>query len=113
MNMKQNKNTVKHTPVQSYYEFLLERLQAKYARELVAGIIVVGLLLGGYATLTWYKKRQNVQAFAGLVEISKSYEKSLAAAKKQQESPASEQVENPWEDTQLLLEAIASKNSGP
>src|SRR3989339_303346 len=109
--MKHNKNTVKHSSLQSYYEFLLEYVQVKYVKEVLVILAITGLLSGGYAMFSWNKKRQNVQAFAGLVEISKAYEKALATARKQQELPVSEQVDNPWEDTQLLLEAIASSNT--
>ncbi len=107
MNMKHKKNVLNH-----YYEMLMEQVQAKYVKEFLLVLITVGILFGGYIAFAWYKKRQNVQAFAGLVEISKAYEKALSAAQAQQDLPESQRTENPWEDVQLLLEALSSANKG-
>lgn len=116
MDMKQNKNTVKKQTVKNslfhtYYDLVVEYSQVKYVKELLIGLAILGLVSTSYFMLNWYKKRQNIQAFAGLVEISKSYEKALAQARKQHELPVAEQVENPFEDTQLLLDAIALAHS--
>lgn len=110
--MKNNKNTVKHNFLKNYYDVLQQYTQVKYVRELLVTGIFLVLLSCGYVIFSWYKNRQNSHAFAGLVEISKSYEKSLDAARKQQDVPVSEKLLNPFEDTELLLEAIALQNSG-
>ena len=107
MNMKHKKNTLSH-----YYEMLMEYTQAKYVREFLMVLVTAGILVGGYTAFTWYKKRQNVQAFAGLVEVSKAYEKALSAAQAQENLPEEQRTENPWEDVQLLLEALSAANTG-
>lgn len=111
MNMKHNKNTVKNRSAHSYSQSFMQYAQMKYVRELIVAVILFALVSCGYALVTWYQKSNNVQAFAGLVEISKSYEKALEAARNQQELPTAEQVENPFEDTELLLEAIATQHT--
>ena len=107
MNMKHKKNAFNH-----YYEMLMEYAQSKYVKEVLIALLAVGLLAGGYSAFQWYKKRQNVQAFAALVEISKAYENALTAAQNQQNLPEDQRTENPWEDVQLLLEALSSANKG-
>lgn len=83
----------------------------QYAREsIIAGAMIISVV-AGYFAFGWYQKQKNIQAFAGLVEISKSYEAALTKARELQSKSTKEQAENPWEDTQLLLEAIASANS--
>jgi len=105
MNMKHKKNIITH-----YYEIIMEYAQIKYVKESLFFIIVVGLLFGAYLSFHWYKKRQNVQAFAGLVEVSKAYEKALTASQAQENASEIEEPLNHWEDTELLLEAISSAN---
>jgi tetratricopeptide (TPR) repeat protein len=98
--------------VQDHCAALVDYSKKQYIKESLIGVVVLALMLAGYCGYAWHQKRQNIQAFAGLVEISKSYEQSLAKAREQQSLSADTHKENPWEDTQLLLEAIASANSG-
>lgn len=98
--------------VQDYYVELVDYSKKKYAKESMIVVAIIILSVGGYFGFAWHQKRQNIQAFAGLVEISKAYEQALTKAREQQSLPAEEQKENPWEDVQLLLKAIASANSG-
>lgn len=109
--MKHNNHTDKNISA-PYSQSFMHYTQIKYVRELIAAVILFVVVSCGYALITWYQKSNNVHAFAGLVEISKSYENSLEVARKQQELPESEQVENPFEDTELLLEAIAKQHAG-
>lgn len=95
------------TLAKKYYELFLDYTNAPYVRESIAIIIASALLFGGYTAFSWHKKRQNSQAFAGLVEVSRAYEKALQAT-----GEALQQSENPWEDTQLMLEALSTANSG-
>ncbi len=97
--------------VQEKYVAFLSYSKKKYVKEsLIAGLVLL-LAIGGYAAFDWYQKKQNIQAFAGLVEISKAYEAAVTKARELQNKPAEEQTENPWEDTQLLLEALASTHA--
>ncbi|MDP3788080.1 MAG: hypothetical protein Q8Q60_02020 [Candidatus Chromulinivorax sp.] len=98
--------------VQSHCSDFAQYSKKKYVRESLLGVAVLALVGAGYCGYAWHQKRLNIQAFAGLVEISKSYEQSLTKSREQQSLPADAPKENPWEDTQLLLEAIASANSG-
>jgi len=91
----------------NYYELLLDYTNGKYIREIIAIVLAAIFILGGYSVFDWYKKRQNTQAFAGLVEVSRAYGKAVVAA-----GEALQQSENPWEDTELMLESLARKNSG-
>ncbi len=107
-----NLYTQVHQSVQDHCSALAEYSKKRYVKESLMGVAFLALLGAGYCGYAWHQKRLNVQAFAGLVEISKSYEQSLTKSREQQSLPADTQKENPWEDTQLLLEAIASANSG-
>ena len=98
--------------VQGHCENFADYSKKKYVKESLIGVATLVLVGFGYFGYAWHQKRLNVQAFAGLVEISKSYEQALTKAREQQSLPADAPKENPWEDTQLLLEAIASANSG-
>ena len=98
--------------VQGHCEAFADYSKKKYVKEALIGVATLILMSASYFGYAWYQKRQNIQAFAGLVEISKSYEQALTKAREQASLPADTQKENPWEDTQLLLEAIASANSG-
>jgi len=98
--------------MRSHYEALVSFSKKKYGKESLLGLVTLVFMVGGYHGFRWYQKRKDVQAFAGLIEISKSYDQALTKMKEQKSLPADEQKENPWEDTQLLLEAIASSNSG-
>jgi tetratricopeptide (TPR) repeat protein len=97
--------------LQDRYVALLNFSKKKYGKETLVATAALLLAVGGYAAFGWYQKRQNIQAFAGLVEISKAYEAAVTKARELQNKPADEQTENPWEDTQLLLEAIASTHA--
>jgi|GEM_PF-763996 len=98
--------------VQENYVELLKYSKKRYVKESMVAVAALILMTGGYFAYGWYQDSQNVRAFAGLVEISKSYEQSIAKAREQESLSEDDQRENPWEDTQLLLEAIASANSG-
>lgn len=97
--------------LQEKYVAFLSYSKKKYVKEslVVAGALF--LALSGYAAFGWYQQRQNVQAFAGLIEISKAYEAALAKVRELESKPEEERTENPWEDTQLLLEAIAGTHA--
>jgi hypothetical protein len=99
--------------VQEQYSNAIKYSKMRYVKE--ALIVVAALLVLGcsYFVYAWYQQRQNRHAFAALVEISKSYETALQKHREQKDTSLSEETENPWEDTQLLLEALASahKNS--
>ena len=97
--------------VQEKYVSFLRYSKKKYVKESLVAAAAIFLAVGCYAGFSWYQKRQNIQAFAGLVEISKAYEAAVTKARELQNKPAEEQTENPWEDTQLLLEAIASTHA--
>lgn len=98
--------------VQDHCATVASYSKKRYVKEsMVVGAIIL-LMVGGYFAFGWYQKRQNVQAFAALVEISKSYEQAVTKAREQQALPADMHKENPWEDTQILLEALTSANSG-
>ena len=97
--------------LQDRYVAFLSYSKKKYGKESLVAVAAILLAVGGYAAFGWYQKRQNIQAFAGLVEISKAYEAALTKARELQNKSTEEQVENPWEDTQLLLEAIASTHT--
>lgn len=101
-----------HLAIQDHCSALAEYSKKKYVKESLIGVAALAVMIASYCGYAWYQKRQNIQAFAGLVEISKSYEESLKKAREQESLPADAPKENPWEDTQLLLEAIASANSG-
>lgn len=101
-----------HLSIQDHCSTLAEYSKKRYVKESLIGVAALAFMVAGYCGYAWHQKRQNIQAFAGLVEISKSYEQSLTKAREQQSLPADAPKENPWEDTQLLLEAIASANSG-
>jgi len=98
--------------VSDSFAAFLEYSKKRYVKELlmVSGMVVV--VASGYSVFRVYKQRQNVQAFAGLVEIAKAYEKALSQAREQESLPAESEKENPWEDTQLLLEALSSAHAG-
>jgi len=98
--------------VQAHYGKVIEHSKKPYMKEAFIGVALAILLSAGYVTYGWYQKRQNIQAFAALVEISKSYEQAVHKANQLKDKPTDEQTENPWEDTELLLEALASANSG-
>jgi len=97
--------------VQEKYVAFLSYSKKKYVKESLVAVAALLLAGGGYAGFDWYQKRQNIQAFAGLVEISKAYEAAATKARQLANKPAEEQTDNPWEDTQLLLEAIASTHA--
>jgi tetratricopeptide (TPR) repeat protein len=97
--------------LQDRYVAFVSYSKKKYVKESLIAAAALVFAVGGYAAFGWYQKRQNIQAFAGLVEISKAYEAALAKSRELQNKPAEEQTENPWEDTQLLLEAIASTHA--
>jgi len=97
--------------LKNYYLLIVKYSEKKFVKEAALSILAILLLLGGRFAFDWYTNQQNIDAFAGLVEISKSYEKSLATAREQSSKSADDQVENPWEDTELLLDSIASTHS--
>ena len=97
---------------QDQYVALVSYSKKRYGKESIIAVAMIILMILGYFGFAWYKKQQNIAAFAGLVEISKSYEQALAKAREQESLPADAQKENPWEDTQLLLEALSSASSG-
>lgn len=98
--------------VQSHYAALLKYSKKRYVKESMIALAVIALTIFGYFAFAWHQNRKNRQAFAGLIEISKSYEAALTKAREQESLPAEDQKENPWADTEILLEAIASANSG-
>lgn len=98
--------------VQAHYEKALELSKKPYMKESFFAVVAVIVMAGSYVAYGWYQKRQNIKAFAALVEISKSYEQAVSKAAQLKDKPTEEQNENPWEDTQLLLEALGSAHSG-
>lgn len=99
-----------YAKVQQLVQEVLQYTQKKYVKESLIVLATVIIFGGGYIAFGWYQKRKDTQAFAGLVEISKSYEASLKKAS--EHSSESSDQENPWDDTKVLLEAIAASNSG-
>ncbi len=97
--------------LQDRYVAFLSYSKKKYGKETLVAIAALCFAVGGYAAFGWYQKRQNIKAFAGLVEIAKAYEAALTKVRESENKPKEERVENPWEDTQLLLEAIASTHA--
>ena len=99
--------------VQACYEKCITYSKKPYMKELFIGIVISILFGAGYIAYGWYQKRQNIQAFAALIEISKSYEQAVQKAGQLKDKSTDEQAaENPWEDTQLLLEALSSVHRG-
>ncbi|MBP6869940.1 hypothetical protein KBC04_03600 [Candidatus Babeliales bacterium] len=101
-----------HQSVQAHCGKFLECSKKPYMKESFFVVAALVIMAGGYTAFGWYQKRQNIQAFAGLMEISKSYEEASNKARQLKDKPADQQDENPWEDTQLLLEALISAHSG-
>lgn len=100
-----------HQSLKEQYVACMHYSKQRYMKELMIAVITAGICAAGYFSFEWYKKRQDIQAFAGLVEISKSYDAAAQKAQQMQAIPQDEWKENPWEDVQLLLEAIASAHS--
>ncbi len=93
--------------VKHHYAAFAEYSSKRYMKELLTGFFVFAVVGAGYVGYNWYQKRQNVQAFAALLEISKSYDQAANKAREQKSLPADAAHENPWEDTQILLEAVS------
>lgn len=98
--------------VQDHYGKFIQHSKKPYMKEAFIGLIGAVLLSIAYFGYSWYQKRQNIQAFTALVEISKSYEQSIQKANQLKDKPTDQQTENPWEDTKLLLEVLSSSHSG-
>ena len=99
--------------IKSYYNVFLSKSKDKYVKESLIGFVIISLLAGGFAMNSWYKHRQSAKAFAGLMEVAKSYEAALALDRKQRLiTDDKAKKENPWEDTQVLLDAANSNSSG-
>ena len=97
-----------HQTVQEKYVAFVSYTKKKYVKEVLLAGAMTLVAVAGYFAFEWYQRRQNVQAFAGLVEIVKAYEDALVKVRELENKPAQEQTENPWEDVQLLLEALSS-----
>lgn len=100
-----------HQTLQDQLLVLMHYSKKKYVKEGILGIFATIIILTGYVGFSWYQKRQNMKAFAALIEISKSYQASLQKAHELDQKTAEDRTENPWEDTQLLLEALSSTHT--
>ncbi|MGZ6251218.1 MAG: hypothetical protein ACXWL2_04260 [Candidatus Chromulinivorax sp.] len=97
---------------QSQYAMLLEKSKNPQVRQAVFASALACFAAGAYFGFNWYQKRKDMHAFAGLVEIAKAYDQAVSKAQELASKSEDEQEENPWEDVQLLLQAIATANQG-
>jgi len=97
--------------VKDYSQLIVEYSKKKFVKEAMLTVAVLVLLLVGKGIYTWHTQRSNAQAFAGLLEISKAYEQALSKAQGQENLPQDQQMNDPWEDVELLLQAISSAHS--
>ena len=103
-----NLYTYVHQSVCDSYDMLIDYTKKPYIKELLIaslGAVFLGLSHFGYR---WYMKQQDMKAFSALVEVARSYE--TAAQKARSARNASE--ENPWEDTEVLLQAFVVAHAG-
>jgi hypothetical protein len=103
-----------HQSVQDHYSSFLDYSKKKYVRESLMGLALLALVAASYCGYLWYQKQQNAKAFVALVEVSKAYEQAAGKAreKAREKQSADSSSENPWEDVQVLLEAVAAAHSG-
>lgn len=98
--------------IKELYKQFSEKTKAKYVKEALLGTAILVIMFGGYMAHDWYKSYKSSKAFAGLLEVSKSYEKALEIDKKQEALRSKDNVANPWEDVDVLLDAASASSSG-
>lgn len=97
--------------VKVYYNIVMQKTNAKYVRETLIGAVILVAMVTGYMLNHWYKSYKDTKAFSGLLEVSRAYEKAEEYGKKQQATRSKEDVRDPWEDVDVLLDAASSSNA--
>jgi tetratricopeptide (TPR) repeat protein len=97
--------------VRSHYAAWVDYSKKKYVKESMIAASIMILMVVCYIGFGWYQKQQNIKAFAGLIEISKSYEQAITKIRDQESLSDEAKDENPWEDTKLLLEALSTAHA--
>ncbi len=94
--------------VRDSYDFFLDYTKKPYVKEVLM-LATLGLCLGlSHFGYRWYMKQQDMKAFSALVEVARSYETAVQKSR----SAHNESEENPWEDTEVLLQAFIDAHAG-
>lgn len=102
---------IKHS-VKDGYRAVATYTHKPYMKEALIVVVAGIVITASYFAYGWYQKQQDMKAFAGLVEITKSYEAAVNKARELESKPEDERTENPWEDTELLLESLSYAHRG-
>lgn len=92
--------------ISSYYSLLQEQYSAKYLKEVAIGLALLVVLGGGYFLNRLYVNNREEKAFVALSEVIESFAHSQQITQGMNPELDKEKIEQAWQDTQLLLEAL-------
>ncbi|OGB86133.1 hypothetical protein A3J41_00500 [candidate division TM6 bacterium RIFCSPHIGHO2_12_FULL_38_8] len=99
-----------HKSILTYYQMLKEQYSIKYLKETLIGTLLAICLIGGYFLNKFYVQSREQQAFVALSEVVDSFMHSQRTAQSMEQKDK-EKIEQAWQDTQILLDALYKDNS--
>jgi len=98
--------------VTTYYATLQEQYSAKYVKEVMIGLGLLVALGGGYMLNRWYTQHREQKAFEALCEVVVSFNQTQRATQGLDPAKDQEKIEQSWNDTLLLLDALYKEHMG-
>ncbi len=95
-----------------YYKIVKKQYSAKYVKEFLLGFGILCSLFVGYFLYNFYIKRREANAFGALYEVVESFEKTQYKAMSTDKQKDKTNIENAWQDTEVLLEALYKEHMG-
>ena len=95
-----------------YYKILKEQYSVKYVKEFLLGASIIISLFVGYFVHSFYVKRREAKAFGALYEVVESFEKTQYTMLTSDKQKDKEKIENAWQDTEVLLDALYKEHIG-
>lgn len=98
--------------VTSYYASLQQQYSAKYVKEFTIGLALLVALGGGYVLNRWYTQHREQKAFEALSEVVASFSQTQRLTQSLDPVKDKEKIEQSWNDTLLLLDALYKEHMG-
>ncbi|HSW75422.1 MAG TPA: hypothetical protein VLG50_00095 [Candidatus Saccharimonadales bacterium] len=89
---------------------LKHHTSAKYVKEFLIGMTILVVLGGGYFINKIYKQHREERAFVALSEVVDSFTQSQRATQGLDVEKDKEKIEQAWQDTQTLLDALQKEH---
>lgn len=98
--------------ITSYYASLQSQYSAKYVKEAMIGLALLVALGGGYVLNRWYVQHREQKAFEALSEVVVSFNQTQRLVQSLDPIKEHEKIEQAWNDTLLLLDALYKEHMG-